>query len=130
MGIDKAKFSRLKGHGVDRDKIPDPHVLPPHPGDERSTQGTSEKTDQTSRLLGKSPISSRDKAEPQHHLNNISLGMKVVQRDDPEADWEISRIHGNMVLLRDRNRNASISKKIDRLIGELNTPGSPWRFKE
>src|SRR5882672_11125357 len=129
MGIEKGRFSRLQGRGIDKNKAHETHADPASPiAREPAEETTPQKTIHTSRLLSKSPISPRDKTESLHRTINITLGMKVVQRDDPKVDWEVSGIHGNIVVLYNRNSDTSVSKKIDRFINEINTPGSPWRL--
>ncbi len=127
MGIDKERASRLQGRSIDKKKALEPHT---DPANSISREIAKEETAFDSRLLSKSPISLRHKTEFIERTISITIGMKVVQRDNPKFDWEVSGLHGNLVFLYNRNTNASFSKKIDRLIDDLNTPGSPWRLTD
>jgi hypothetical protein len=117
MGIEKGRSGRLQGKSIEKKK----------PSGEQSaaTESASE-TEPPSRIIGKSLP---DPPESQDRSIQITIGMKLIQRDDPEADWEVLRIKENIVILNERKRNATVSKNIDRLRQELITPGSPWRTR-
>jgi hypothetical protein len=98
MGLDDTKRSRLKGTGL--------RLL--------GTQKVE------NRMYGQSQIEQENKSE------DIKLGMKLVQRDDPAVNWEVAEINDDIVVLHEPSKDAYVSKKIDRLVKELNTPDSPW----
>ena len=120
MGIEKDGLIRRPAKNIEEIK-----AVGPQEGQKESTKpGDTQPI--PSRLVGKSLNASREARGPESAIN-VFVGMKVVQRDDPRVDWEVSRIESDMVLLYDRSRNTYVSKKLNKFVHELSTPGSPWR---
>lgn len=116
MGIESNKSSRLKGRFVERHRE----------GQNRENHSTAEAIASQVPLLQTAEAS--ELTEPSGIPLTLTLGLRVVQRDNPNAQWEVSRIHGDMIQLLDRRNGATVSKRTDKLREQLLTPGSPWRL--
>lgn len=81
-----------------------------------------------SRLLGKSLDRNRiGEEESSEKTTELFVDMRLTQRDAPDVEWHIGDIFPDrdIAVLR-RPDGATVSKNINKLLEELNTPGSPW----
>ena len=54
-----------------------------------------------SRVISKRSSTTAIKAELETRPLDLAIGLEIEQRDNPKVDWQISRLHGDMVLLLD-----------------------------
>jgi|GEM_PF-6886141 hypothetical protein len=78
-------------------------------------------------LKGESSESAPSNGESEEKITKLHVDMRIQQRDAPDKQWHTGDIFldRNIVLLR-RSDGATVSKKADEFMEQLNTPGSPW----